>query len=87
MLQLCLALFRHLLVDVLVSSSYVYSLAAVSKWAMDVEDPLSMASLNIAGHSCKRLNTLRNFLLANFTHLFLAQYHSNMDLELCLPDT
>lgn len=39
----CLALFRHLLVDVLVSSSFGYRLGAVSKWAMDVEDPLSTA--------------------------------------------
>ena len=39
----CLALFRHLLVDVLVSSSFGYRLGAVSKWAMDVQDPLSTA--------------------------------------------
>ena len=35
-----LALFRYLMVDVLVSSSYGYRLGAVSKQAMDVEDPL-----------------------------------------------
>ncbi|KAF5364054.1 hypothetical protein D9756_000128 [Leucocoprinus leucothites] len=39
----CLALFRHLMVDVMVSSSYGYRLGAVTKWAMDVEDPLSTA--------------------------------------------
>ncbi|KAF9463724.1 cytochrome P450 [Collybia nuda] len=39
----CLAVFRHLMVDVVVSSSYGYRLGAVSKWAADVEDPLSMA--------------------------------------------
>ncbi|KAF8886937.1 cytochrome P450 [Infundibulicybe gibba] len=39
----CLTLFRHLMVDVVVSSSYGYRLGAVSKWAMDVEDPLSTA--------------------------------------------
>ncbi|KAF8801579.1 cytochrome P450 [Phlegmacium glaucopus] len=39
----CLALFRHLSVDVVVSSSFGYRLGAVSKWAMDVEDPLSTA--------------------------------------------
>lgn len=31
------------MVDAVVSSSYGYRLGAVSKWAMDVEDPLSMA--------------------------------------------
>ena len=31
------------MVDVLVPSSYGYRLGAVSKWAMDVEDPLSTA--------------------------------------------
>lgn len=31
------------MVDALVSSSYGYRLGAVSKWAMGVEDPLSMA--------------------------------------------
>ncbi|KIJ97258.1 hypothetical protein K443DRAFT_681651 [Laccaria amethystina LaAM-08-1] len=39
----CLALFRHLMVDVVASSSYGYRLGAVSKWAMDVEEPLSTA--------------------------------------------
>ncbi|KAG6830124.1 hypothetical protein H0H87_009094 [Tephrocybe sp. NHM501043] len=39
----CLAVFRHLMVDAVVSSSYGYRLGAVSKWAMDVEDPLSTA--------------------------------------------
>ena len=39
-----MALFRHLLVDVVVSSSFGYRLGAVSKWAMDVEDPLSTAT-------------------------------------------
>jgi len=39
----CLTLFRHLMVDIVVSSSYGYRLGAVTKWAMDVEDPLSTA--------------------------------------------
>ncbi|KAF9035857.1 cytochrome P450 [Panaeolus papilionaceus] len=39
----CLALFRHLMVDVVVSSSFGYRLGAVGRWAMDVEDPLSTA--------------------------------------------
>ncbi|KDR84434.1 hypothetical protein GALMADRAFT_713040 [Galerina marginata CBS 339.88] len=39
----CLALFRHLMVDVVVSSCFGYRLGAVSRWAMDVEDPLSTA--------------------------------------------
>jgi hypothetical protein len=39
----CLALFRHLMVDVVVSSSFGYRLGAVKRWAMDVEDPLSTA--------------------------------------------
>ena len=82
----CLALFRHLLVDVLVSSSFGYRLGAVSKWAMDVEDPLSTA-INDFPKRGILVNTLRNFLLANFTYLFLAQYRSNMDMELYLPDT
>ena len=38
-------------------------------------------------HSCKRLNTLRNFLRANFTCLFLEQYRSDMGMKPCLPDT
>ncbi|KAF5321063.1 hypothetical protein D9619_000139 [Psilocybe cf. subviscida] len=39
----CLALFRHLMLDALVSSCFGYRLGAVGKWAMDVEDPLSTA--------------------------------------------
>ncbi|KAJ7590683.1 cytochrome P450 [Mycena floridula] len=39
----CLGLFRQLMVDVLVSSAYGYRLGAVSKWAMNAEDPLSTA--------------------------------------------
>ncbi|PPQ73825.1 hypothetical protein CVT26_012140 [Gymnopilus dilepis] len=39
----CLALFRHLMVDVVVSSLFGYRLGAVGRWAMDVEDPLSTA--------------------------------------------
>jgi len=39
----CLAVFRHLMVDAVVSFSYGYRLGAVSKFAMDVEDPLSTA--------------------------------------------
>ena len=31
------------MVDVVVSSSFGYRLGAVSKWAMDAEDPLSTA--------------------------------------------
>jgi len=31
------------MVDIVVSSSYGYRLGAVTKWAMDVEDPLSTA--------------------------------------------
>ncbi|KIM34984.1 hypothetical protein M413DRAFT_370329 [Hebeloma cylindrosporum] len=37
----CLALFRHPMVDVVVSSSFGYRLGAVKRWAMDIEDPLS----------------------------------------------
>ncbi|KAF8646155.1 hypothetical protein AX16_007380 [Volvariella volvacea WC 439] len=39
----CLALFRHLMVDVVVSSLYGYRLGALSRWATGVEDPLSVA--------------------------------------------
>jgi len=39
----CLALFRHLMVDVVTSSCFGYRLGAVAKWAMDIEDPLSTA--------------------------------------------
>ncbi|KAF8887241.1 cytochrome P450 [Gymnopilus junonius] len=39
----CLALFRHLMVDVVVSSLFGYRLGAVGRWTMDVEDPLSTA--------------------------------------------
>ncbi|KAG6888517.1 hypothetical protein C0995_007760 [Termitomyces sp. Mi166 len=39
----CLSVFRHLMVDAVVSSSYGYRLGAVSKWAVSVEDPLSTA--------------------------------------------
>lgn len=85
----CLALFRHILVDVVVSSSFGYRLGAVSKWAMGVEEPLSTAINDFPkrGILVNVYNTPRNFLLANFTHLFLAQYRSDMDVELCLPDT
>ncbi|KAG5349201.1 hypothetical protein C0989_005285 [Termitomyces sp. Mn162] len=39
----CLSIFRHLMVDAVVSFSYGYRLGAVSKWAVNVEDPLSTA--------------------------------------------
>ena len=39
----CLGFFRQLMVDVIVSSAYGYRLGAVSKWAMNAEDPLSTA--------------------------------------------
>lgn len=39
----CLALFRHLMVDVVISSCFGYRLGAISRWAMDIEDPLSTA--------------------------------------------
>ncbi|KAF9023114.1 cytochrome P450 [Hymenopellis radicata] len=39
----CLALFRNLMVDVGVSTSYGYRLGAVHKWALNSEDPLSTA--------------------------------------------
>jgi hypothetical protein len=39
----CLALFRHLMVDVVISSCFGYRLGAVNRWAMDIEDPLSTA--------------------------------------------
>ena len=39
----CLTLFRHLMVDVVVTLSYGCRLGALSKWAMNVEEPLSMA--------------------------------------------
>ncbi|KII94544.1 hypothetical protein PLICRDRAFT_47583 [Plicaturopsis crispa FD-325 SS-3] len=39
----CLTLFRHLMVDVIVSSSYGCRLGAIQKWAMNVEEPLSDA--------------------------------------------
>ncbi|EGO02344.1 hypothetical protein SERLA73DRAFT_178240 [Serpula lacrymans var. lacrymans S7.3] len=39
----CLTLFRHFMVDVIVSSSYGYRLGALSKWIVGAEDPLSTA--------------------------------------------
>jgi len=39
----CLALFRHLMVDIVVSSCFGYRLGAVSRWATDTEDSLSTA--------------------------------------------
>lgn len=39
----CLSLFRNLMVDVVVSTSYGYRLGAVHKWSMNTEDPLSTA--------------------------------------------
>ncbi|KAG6868113.1 hypothetical protein C0993_007491 [Termitomyces sp. T159_Od127] len=39
----CLSVFRHLMVDTVVSFSFGYRLGAVSKWALNVEDPLSTA--------------------------------------------
>ncbi|KAK1229348.1 hypothetical protein PQX77_007605 [Marasmius sp. AFHP31] len=39
----CLALFRNLMVEVIVSTSYGYRLGAVSKWATETEDRLSVA--------------------------------------------
>ncbi|KAF9528062.1 cytochrome P450 [Crepidotus variabilis] len=39
----CLALFRHLMVDVVTASCFGHRLGAVGRWAMGVEDPLSTA--------------------------------------------
>ncbi|KAL0568776.1 hypothetical protein V5O48_013208 [Marasmius crinis-equi] len=39
----CLTLFRNLMVEVIVSTSYGYRLGAVGKWATKSEDPLSVA--------------------------------------------
>ncbi|KAL0950331.1 hypothetical protein HGRIS_010302 [Hohenbuehelia grisea] len=39
----CLSVFRHLMVDVLVSTSFGIRLGAVGKWAQGVVDPLSTA--------------------------------------------
>ncbi|KAG7091834.1 hypothetical protein E1B28_008239 [Marasmius oreades] len=39
----CLALFRNLMVEVIVSTSYGYRLGAVHKLALEAEDPLSVA--------------------------------------------
>ncbi|KAF8232514.1 cytochrome P450 [Tricholoma matsutake] len=39
----CLAIFCHTMVDAVVHFSYGYHLGAVSKFALDVEDPLSTA--------------------------------------------
>ncbi|ESK91848.1 cytochrome p450 [Moniliophthora roreri MCA 2997] len=39
----CLSLFRNLMVEVIVSTSYGYRLGAVGKWAQNSEDPLSIA--------------------------------------------
>ena len=38
-----LVLFRHLMVDLIVATSFGYRLGALSKWALDVGDPLSTA--------------------------------------------
>jgi hypothetical protein len=51
----------HLLVNVLVSSSFGYCLRAVSKCAMDVEDPLSTATLEMTSLNVAfLLNTFHN---------------------------
>lgn len=39
----CLKVFRNLMVDVVVSTSYGYRLGAVHKWSLNTEDPLSTA--------------------------------------------
>ena len=39
----CLTLFRHLMVDVFVASSYGYRMGALGRWAADVEDVLCTA--------------------------------------------
>jgi len=39
----CLVLFRHLMVDVMVASTFGYRLGALAKWAMGIEVPLSTA--------------------------------------------
>ncbi|KAJ7766378.1 cytochrome P450 [Mycena maculata] len=38
-----LSLFRHLALDIIVSSSYGFRLGAVSKWALEAEEALTMA--------------------------------------------
>ncbi|KAH9077004.1 cytochrome P450 [Lactarius deliciosus] len=39
----CLTFFRHFMVDVVSASSFGYHVGALSKWAMDTEDPLVTA--------------------------------------------
>lgn len=39
----CLALFRHLMVDVIISSSHGYRQGALSKWILGGMDPIATA--------------------------------------------
>lgn len=66
----CLALFRQLMVDVIVSTSYGYRLGAVSKWAMNAVDPLSTA--------------INDFPKRGILVRFCCSYYLIFDLSLCL---
>lgn len=39
----CLALFRHFMVDIIISSSHGYRQGALSKWILGVMDPIATA--------------------------------------------
>ena len=78
-----MALFRHLMADIVVSSSFGYRLGAVGKWAMDVEEPLSTAINDFP----KRGILVRDFfiVLSSCSQFSAAQRGADMGVELGLP--
>lgn len=75
------------MVDVVASSSYGYRLGAVSKWAMDVEEPLSTAINDFPKRGILvSIYIVSAFIPLTFSAPVVAQHRSNMGLESCLPN-
>lgn len=92
----CLTLFRHLMVDVVVSSSYGYRLGAVTKWAMDVEDPLSTAIndfpkrgilvMSSVGHPVMSLNFLQRSIVPGWAWRLVCRLPNVRWRQMCDSD-
>ena len=75
------------MVDVVASSSYGYRLGAVSKWAMDVEEPLSTAINDFPKRGILvSIYIVSAFILLTLSGPLVAQHRSNMGLESRLPN-
>jgi hypothetical protein len=70
-LNFFIALFRHLMVDVVVASSYGYHLGAVSKWATNANDELATAIHDFPIRGI----LVRSFLSGSLHRQILIRFH------------